>query len=308
MNIKRDLLTWSTVLYVVVVLASLPMTARDGRALPPGFDPALATIIAQVGTILLPTLIFLALVREPAQEMLSLRRLDFGSAVKSFLAGLMCWPMLAFLATLGMILVGLLQPAAPDSSTSMMSQGGSPWLVFLGVVLVAPFCEEMLFRGVLLGVYQKRFAVHAIWLVAILFAFLHPSLDQVLGALFLGMVAGWVVYRTRSLWAGVMVHAGNNLVGGALVLLTSLAAPGALESAAQTGDAGAMVWIGALVWAVIGLVMLVPVFLLLRSIARRHAAPEAAASTGLSWKALWAPAAAVIGVVGYTVYDLLQGV
>ena len=307
MNTKRDLLPWSTLLYVVIVLASLPMTARAGGALPTAFDPGLAMIIAQVGTILLPTLIFLALVREPAREMLNLRRLDPGSAFKSFLVGLMCWPMFAFLSSLAMILIGLLHPAVPGSSTSLTTQSGSPWLLFLGVVLVAPLCEEMLFRGVLLSIYQRRFAAHAIWLVGILFAFLHPSLDQALGALFFGMVGGWLVYRTRSLWAGVLAHVGLNLIGGALILLTSLAGPGALEGAAQTGDAGAMVWVGALVWAVIGLVMLVPVFLLLRSIARRHAAPEPAA-VGLSLKAVWAPAGAVIGVVGYTIYDLLQGV
>src|SRR5512146_135516 len=132
MNVKRDLLPWSTLLYVVVVLASLPMTARAGGALPPGFDPGLAMIIAQVGTILLPTLIFLVLVREPAREMLNLRRLDFASAIKSFLAGLLCWPMVAFLATLAMILVGLLHPAAPAGSTGATGQSGSPWLVFLG--------------------------------------------------------------------------------------------------------------------------------------------------------------------------------
>lgn len=307
MNAKRDLLPWSTLLYVVVVLASLPMTARtSGAPPPPGFDPALGMIIAQVGTILVPTLIFVLITREPAQELLNLRRLDIGSGIKSFLVGLMCWPMFAFLSTLAMILTGLLHPAAPSSSTSMTGQAGSAWLIFLGVVLVAPLCEELLFRGILLSTYQKRFAVHAIWLVGILFAFLHPSLDQVLGALFVGMVAGWVVYRTRSLWAGVLLHAGTNLFGGALVLLTTLAAPGALEDAAQTGDSGAMVWIGALVWGVIGLVMLIPVFFLLRSIARSHAAPEAP-GVGLSLKALWAPAAAMIGVVGYTVYDLLLG-
>jgi len=301
------LLPWSTLLFVVVMLASVPLTARGGGAPPPGFDPALAGIIAQVGTILIPTLIFLAIVRLPAQEMLSLRRLDLGSAIKSFLAGLLSWPMLAFLSTLAMILVGLLRPESSGGPTNLVTQGGSPWLIYLGVVLVAPLCEELLFRGVLLSTYQGRLGAHAIWLVGILFAFLHPSLDQAFGAFFIGLLAGWVVYRTRSLWAGVLLHAGSNFVGGTFMLLSSLAAPGALEGAAQSSDAGSMVWIGALVWAVIGLVMLVPVFFLLRSIARRHAAPEAAGA-GLSLKTLWAPAAAILGVVGYTVYDLLQGV
>ncbi len=307
MNAQRNLLPWSTLLYVVVVLASLPMTTRGAAGAPPaGIDPGLATIGAQVATILIPTLIFFAIARQPARELFNLRPLDFGSGAKSLLVGLLCWPTLTFLSILALILVGLLHPAAPADAPSPLSPSGSPWIIFLGVVLVAPLFEELLFRGVLLSTYRRPLGAHAIWLVAILFGFLHPSLAQALGAVFLGLVAGWMVYRTGSIWAGILVHLGSNLVGGGLVLLTSLAAPGAVEAAAQTGDAGAMVWIGALVWAVIGVVLLVPVFFLLRSIARRHPLSEEQ-GPALSLKAAWAPAAAAIGVIGYTVFDLLQG-
>jgi CAAX protease family protein len=306
MKSQRDLLPWATLLYVVTVLASLPLTTRGGGGPPPlGLDPALLTIIAQVGTILLPTLIFLALARRPAQELLNLRGLDVVSGVKSFLAGLLCWPMFTCLSTLVLALIGLLHPTTPADAAGPAGPSGSPWLIFLGVVLVAPLVEELLFRGVLLSTFQESLGAHAIWLVGILFGFLHPSFSQALGAVFVGIVAGWLVYRTRSLWAGVLAHLGVNLVGGVMVLLTSLAAPGALEEAAQAENAGSMVWIGALVWAAIGLIMLVPVFFLLRSIARRHPAPEAGGG-GLSLKALWAPAAATIGVVGFALYDLLQ--
>jgi len=307
MNAQRNLLPWSTLLYVVVVLASVPMTARTAAGAPPaGIDPGLAMIGAQAATILLPALVFFAASRQPARELFNLRRLDFGSGAKSLLVGLLCWPTFTFLSVLALILVGLLRPAAPINSPSPLSPGGSPWITFLGVVLVAPLFEELLFRGVLLSTYRKALGAHAVWLVGILFGFLHPSLDQALGAVFLGMVAGWVVFRTGSIWAGILVHLGSNLVGGALLLLTSLAAPGAMEAAAQAEDAGTMAWMGALVWAVIGFVLLVPVFFLLRSIARRYPASKEP-SPGLSVRAVWAPAAAAIGVVGYTVFELLQG-
>lgn len=307
MNAGRNLLLWSTVLYVVVVLASLPLTTRGAAGAPPaGIDPGLAMIGAQVATIMVPTLIFFAFARQPARELFNLRRLDFGSGARSLLVGLLCWPTFTFLSILALILVGVLRPAAPVDPSSALSPSGSPWIIFLGVVFVAPLLEELLFRGVLLSTYRGPLGAHAVWLVGILFGFLHPSLDQALGAVFLGMVAGWVVYRTGSIWAGIFVHLGTNLVGGALLLLTSLAAPGAVEAQTQATDAGAMLWIGALVWAVIGSVLLIPVFFLLRSIARRYPASEQQ-GPGLSLKAVWAPAAAVIGVVGYTFFDLLQG-
>jgi hypothetical protein len=308
MNAKPNLLHWATLLYAVVVIASLPITQGPGGGPPPaGMDPQLAMIVAQAGLILLPTLIFVWLTRQPPREILNLHPLDFWSGVKSFVLGLACWPIFVFLSTLTQGLMAVINPVPAGGSTAVASQGGSPWIGFLGVALVAPLCEELLFRGVLLSTYEKRFAAHAVWLVAILFAFLHPSFDQVLGALFVGTVAGWLVYRTRSIWSGVLAHVGINLVSALLALLISLAAPGTLEGAAQTGDLGAMVWIGALVWGVIGLAMLVPGFFLLRSIARRHPAPTWP-DARLSFGALWSFAIVVIGTVGYTLYKLLRGV
>lgn len=306
MNANRDLLHWSNLLYALLVIASLFITQRAGSSLPAGMDPAVGMILAQVGLILIPTLIFVWLTRQPPKEILKLQRMNFGSGVKCFLIGLVCWPISLFLFTLAQMLVALVIPARAGGSPTIASQGGSPWLVFLGVALVAPLCEEALFRGVMLSAYEKRFAVAAVWMVGILFAFFHPSLEQALGVFFLGTVAGWVVFRMRSIWGGVLVHMGNNLLAGLVLLLTSLAAPGGVEGAAQTGDLASMAWMGALVWGGIGLVMLVPLFFLLRSIGRRYPAP-AWPEARFSLSSLWSFAIVVIAAVACSVYILFQG-
>jgi len=286
-------------------MVSLPITLSNTPP-PAWLNPAAGMVVAQVGLILIPALIFVWLTRQPPKEILKLRRLSFGSGVKCFLIGLTCWPIFLFLSTLTQVLVAFVNPAQASGSTNVASQGGSPWIIFLGVAFVAPLCEEALCRGVLLSTYEKCFKVPAIWMVGILFAFLHPSLDQVLGALFVGTVAGWVVYRMRSIWGGVLVHMGTNLLAASLVLLSSLAVPEGVEGAAQTADLASMAWIGTLVWGGIGLVMLVPLFFLMRSIGKRYPAltwPEAR----LSLNSLWSFAAVVVGVVAYSVYKLLQG-
>ena len=307
MSAERNLLHWSNLLFAAIVIASLPITQGGGGAPPPDwFDPAVATIVAQVGLILIPTLIFVWLTCQPPREIFKLRRISVGSGIKCFLVGLTCWPVLLFLGMLTQVLIAMVNPAQASGSTNVASQGGSPWIIFLALTLVAPLCEEALCRGLLLGVYEKRFAAHAIWLVGILFAFLHPSLDQTLGAFFVGAVAGWVVYRTRSIWAGVLAHMGANLLPAALVLLISLAAPGGVEGAAQAGDPGSMIWIGVLVWGGIGLVMLAPWFFLMRSLGKRYPAPAWPAAR-LSLKDLWSFAAAALGTAGYSIYQLVQG-
>jgi membrane protease YdiL (CAAX protease family) len=308
MNTGRGLLHWANLLYVVIVIASLPFTQGPGSAPPPAWlDPGVGLIVAQVGLILIPTLLFIWLTRQPLTEMLKLRQLDASSGFKCLLVGLISWPAFVFLSTLSQTLVALVNPAQAADTANILSRPGSPWIAFIGLALVAPLCEEALCRGVLLSIFEERFATRAIWMVGILFAFLHPSIDQVLGALFVGSVAGWVVYRTRSIWSGVLVHMGTNLIAASFVLLVTLAVPAGAESTtqAQASDMASVIWIGLLVWGGIALVMLIPLFFLLRSVGKRHAPPTwPEAEARLSLASLWSWVGPVVATAGYAIYKL----
>lgn len=308
MNAKRNWLHWANLLYVVIVVASLPFTQGPGSAPPPAWlDPGAGLIALQVGLILIPTLLFIWLTRQPLTETLKLRRLDASSGVKCLLVGLISWPTFVFLSTLGQALVGLVNPARTADTVNVLSQPGSPWIAFIGLALVAPLIEEALCRGLLLSIFEKRFAARAIWMVGLLFGFLHPSFEQALGALGVGCLAGWLVYRTRSIWSGVLVHMGTNLVAAAFALLITLAVPAGAESAAQApaGDMASMLWTGLLVWGGIALVMLVPLFFLLRSLGRRHAPPTwPAAEARLSLASVWSWLGALLGTAGYAITKL----
>ena len=86
--------------------------------------------------------------------------------------------------------------------------------------LLAPVCEELLFRGLLLRSLQRRFsAVVAVAVSALVFALAHPALDPHWGtfaavpALFaLGAVSGAVAVRRGNLSASIYLHIGFNLL------------------------------------------------------------------------------------------------
>jgi len=204
------------------------------------------------------------------------------------------------------ILLASINPKA-SAASDVVAGGGSPWIAFLGIVLVAPLFEELLFRGVLLGAYEGRTGSHAIWLVAILFGFYHFSLDNLVGPLVLGLVAGWLAYRTRSIWVGVLVHMGNNLLAGLIMLLSTLAVPAGAEAAAQntTTLTPEILWLGVMIWGIVGLILLVPVFFLLRSIGKRYPVPEQPA-TRLSLRSTWSTMAILLGAVAYFGAELLS--
>ena len=84
-------------------------------------------------------------------------------------------------------------------------------LTVLMVVLVGPFVEELLFRGVLLTALDERLGgVVAILLSAPVFAMLHGSLWSFVPLTFLGIALGWLTVSRRSLWPAVVLHAAYN--------------------------------------------------------------------------------------------------
>ncbi len=100
----------------------------------------------------------------------------------------------------------------------------------LFAVVAAPLVEEFVFRGLVQRPLERRWGpAPAIAFTALLFALVH-ALPWVLPMhLLLGVAFGFVVYATRSVWAGVLLHAANN----------SLAA---LGIAAEPPELPATVW------------------------------------------------------------------
>ncbi|MEX2323664.1 MAG: type II CAAX endopeptidase family protein [Acidimicrobiia bacterium] len=89
-------------------------------------------------------------------------------------------------------------------------------LVAVGIVVLGPLVEEVLFRGVLLGALERRSRFVAVYGSALLFASAH-ALDSaawlMLPSLFvLGVVLGYEVLRTGRLGRVVAIHAGFNFL------------------------------------------------------------------------------------------------
>jgi membrane protease YdiL (CAAX protease family) len=89
-------------------------------------------------------------------------------------------------------------------------------LLALLVVCVAPFVEELVFRGVLLSGLASRMRIGWAMLVsAIVFGGAHlPDFKfawyPVPALILLGLVLAWLRIRTRSLWPSIILHASNN--------------------------------------------------------------------------------------------------
>lgn len=100
------------------------------------------------------------------------------------------------------------------------SPGRLAWLILLLAVTPA-ICEEAVFRGVLLGGTRELKPWRMIVLNGVVFGAFHLSFETVIRFLptaTLGMVMAWAVWRTGSIFVGVVMHFVNN---GMIVVLAS---------------------------------------------------------------------------------------
>lgn len=97
--------------------------------------------------------------------------------------------------------------------------GGNFWINFLMVCVFAPVFEEWLFRGeILRGLLNHRRkdgskGINPGWAISIsaaLFAFIHLNPWQAIPAFLLGLLFGWVYYKTGSLSLTMLMHSFNN--------------------------------------------------------------------------------------------------
>ena len=84
---------------------------------------------------------------------------------------------------------------------------------YLTIGLLAPVCEELVFRGAILRTLLRwRRGWVAIAISALLFSLVHANPVQMPHAFVIGLLLGWLYYRTDSVVPGVVYHWVNNSI------------------------------------------------------------------------------------------------
>ena len=88
---------------------------------------------------------------------------------------------------------------------------GPLWSSFLVTAIFAPIFEEWLCRGMILrGLLTKMKPAWAIVISALFFAVIHMNPWQALNAFAIGLIMGYIYYKTGSLWLTMLIHFVNN--------------------------------------------------------------------------------------------------
>ncbi|MCL1918159.1 MAG: CPBP family intramembrane metalloprotease [Peptococcaceae bacterium] len=197
--------------------------------------------INQIGIFAGLPLLILVLTQHKIKDVLRLNKPKVSEVIISAALPLTLFPVVMALAAIVMLLVEMVFGSTADLTglSSMMSETNI-FVMIIFVAVMPAICEEVLFRGVVLKGLQKNGIVFGIILTAILFGLFHMDFQRFIAQALMGAVAGVVVYRTNSIFCGMIVHFMNNFV----VLMLSFVAVSFIpsqevaETAGETSEPG----------------------------------------------------------------------
>lgn len=100
-----------------------------------------------------------------------------------------------------------------DTAFHDASGGAELGMAFFALVIVAPFAEELIFRGFMLPAFAQRFGFLAGALItSLLFGLAHLQVNVGILTFLMGMLLAWLYKKTGSLWPAILFHSLKNLV------------------------------------------------------------------------------------------------
>ncbi len=171
-------------------------------------------------SMLIPFFIYIAFVKIPLHSAAPMRRPNLSIALPGIavamgvsVVGIVASNFISILfSTFGII------PVAPQSSPDT-TDGLAMLLYAINGMILPAFIEEIVFRGAILQSLRRFGDGFALLTSSILFSVIHGNFVQAPYAFLMGLVIGYFVLRTGSLWTGIFIHLFNN---GISILFTFL--------------------------------------------------------------------------------------
>lgn len=197
---------------VIILLISIGSTIQ-------ALSPAWGLFATEIFIILLPALLFLLIKKIPIKQTLRLNKIDPKLILPIILIGTGLIFFVEWLASLISSLTGINPGVPPGLLPTNIVEAA---LIFFGMCILAPICEEILFRGLILRGYERFGVSTACLAVGFLFAGFHLSLLRLTALIPIALTLCWVVLRTDSIFSGILVHFFYNFPSTFILIISSL--------------------------------------------------------------------------------------
>ncbi|BEP29644.1 type II CAAX endopeptidase family protein [Helicovermis profundi] len=222
--------------------------------------------------ILLPVFLLAIFTKVNIRKALKINPIKLKTLFKIFI---MAFLLLPVIASANLLIISILSffgkvimPPIPEVTN------GKEFLVQLFFVSIsAGLCEEFFFRGMVLNAYEgffnKKWGVIS---AALLFGLFHFNIQNLLGPIILGLVFGYIVQLTNSIFASVIAHIANNGIAVTIAFIGSYfasALPDNANSAAAL-NTPSIVIAQFIFFTIIASISAFGVYLIIKSIAKDY--------------------------------------
>ncbi|MDE6712264.1 MAG: CPBP family intramembrane metalloprotease [Lachnospiraceae bacterium] len=170
------------------------------------------------GIVLIPALLFAICSKDRLRDTMAFHKIRIPTIFLAALHVALLGPLLSLCNLVTMLVVD-------NTATEILSLVSeiSYGKLFFFVGLLAPVCEEIVFRGILYTGFRKNGTpMQAILWTAVLFGLFHMNLNQMVYAAVLGFAFGLLREATGNIWAGIIGHISLNSYSVLMYYLESI--------------------------------------------------------------------------------------
>ena len=162
---------------------------------------------------------------------LRVKELSIRDTFMSVLLALVCVFFVIIISNYWLVLLEAVGLDVASEETVLPTTTSGTLAYVLTLSVLPGVCEELLFRGALLSAWEEKGSVRAIVLTGLLFTGIHTNLAGVPSQLINGLLLGFIVVSTGSIFAGMIFHTTYNASLLILTLIQAKNVPAAEETA-----------------------------------------------------------------------------
>lgn len=205
-------------LYLIIACVSIAVSfSLTALYYKTGFElDMIPNILISEAMLIVPTVFMLLFGKEKVTEVLSIRKIKWSTFFGVIAFTMASSPLVTLVNLASQLFV---ENTVTENSTQFLSL--HPLLLIFFVGVLAPVCEEVVFRGAIFGGMKKEGNVFkAIMASGFLFGLLHMNINQASYAFVIGILLGFLVEATGSIFSSVLFHVLVNASNAVMMIVS----------------------------------------------------------------------------------------
>lgn len=173
-------------------------------------------ILISEAMLIVPTFFILLFSKDKVTEVLSIRKIKWSTFFGVIAFTMAASPLVTLVNLVSQLFV---ENTVTENSAEFLSL--HPLLLIFFVGVLAPICEEVVFRGAIFGGMKKEGNVFkAVMASGLLFGLLHMNINQASYAFVIGILLGFLVEATGSIFSSILFHVLVNASNAVMMIIS----------------------------------------------------------------------------------------